>query len=96
MIISCYSNQQGYVTVRTLRMLKTTGDASKEDSSKWKIDKTKVLADQDSPEIKKKPIIKRPFQFSLGNTPQKKGKYKTDDGCILYRAYYYIFYFTYI
>ena len=91
MTVSCHSNQQGYVAVRTLRMLKTSDNASKEDSSKWKIDKTKVLVDQNSPEIKKKPIIKRPFQFSLGNKPQKKGKYKTDDGWILYRANYYNF-----
>ena len=56
-------------------MLKTSGDASNENSSKWKIDKSKALVAQNDPEIKKKPIIKRPFQFSLGNKPQKKGKY---------------------
>ena len=84
-----YSNQQGYVAVRTLRMLKTSGDASKEDSSKWKIDKTKVLVDQNSPEIKKKPIIKRPFQFSLGGKPQTKGKY-----IILSHIFKYISFFS--
>ena len=67
-------------------MLKTSGDASNENSSKWKIDKSKALVAQNDPEIKKKPIIKRPFQFSLGNKPQKKGKYIYiyNDAWILY------------
>ena len=64
-------------------MLKTSGDASNENSSKWKIDKSKALVAQNDPEIKKKPIIKRPFQFSLGNKPQKKGKCISDDTRIL-------------
>ena len=65
-------------------MLKTSGDASNENSSKWKIDKSKALVAQNDPDIKKKPIIKRPFQFSLGNKSQKKGKYISDDTWILY------------
>ena len=64
-------------------MLKTSGDASNENSSKWKIDKSKALVAQNDPEIKKKPIIKRPFQFSMGNKPQKKGKCIFDDTRIL-------------
>ena len=65
-------------------MLKTSGDGSNENSSKWKIEKSKALVAQNDPEIKKKPIIKRPYQFSLGNKPQKKGKYISDDALIFY------------